>query len=53
MPSDAVIELYIKSTAPNEGVEMSESALKDAVDALKELTPAQLNYLTKHNAEPT
>ena len=53
MPSDKVIEAYIKSTAPNEGVELSDSELKDAVDALKELTPAQLSYMTKHIAEPT
>ena len=50
MTSDAVIEAYIKSTAPNE---LSDSELKDAVDALKELTPAQLSYMTKHIAEPT
>ena len=53
MTSDAVIEAYIKSTAPNEGVELSDSELKDAVDALKEMTPEQLNYLTRNTAEPT
>ena len=50
MTSDAKIEAYIKQTAP-EGI--SDDDLKEAVTALKTLTPEQLSYMTKSIAEPT
>ena len=53
MTSDAKIEAYAKNNATENGAALSDDGLKNTVDALKELTPAQLNYLTKHIAEPT
>jgi len=52
MTSDAKIEAYIKNNVP-EGIEsLSDDDLKKSVDALKEMTPEQLSYLTRNTAEP-
>ena len=45
---DATLEAYIKNRSPD--VEFSEDELKVAIDALKELTTDQLNYITKNTA---
>ena len=53
MTSDAKIEAYIKNNATENGVDLSDDDLKNSVDALKEMTPEQLSYLTRNTAEPT
>jgi len=53
MTSDAKIEAYAKNNATENGAVLSEDDLKKTIDALKEMTPEQLNYLTRNTAEPT
>ena len=53
MPSDKIIEAYIKSTV-DEGVVLSADEITESIRLMKEgMTPEQLSYLTKHIAEPT
>ena len=43
---DAKLEVYIKNRSPD--AEFSADDLKVAIDAMKELTPEQLDYMTKN-----
>ena len=52
MTSDKKIEAYIENTTPD-GIVLSGDELKTTMDALKEMTPEQLSYLTRNTAEPT
>ena len=53
MTSDAKIEAYAKNHAAENGAALSEDDLQKTIDALKEMTPEQLSYLTRNTAEPT
>ena len=54
MTSDAKIEAYAKNNAlEQDGAVLSDDDLQKTIDALKEMTPEQLNYLTRNTAEPT
>ena len=53
MPSDAIIEAYIKSNV-EEDVVLSADEITEAIAMIKaEMTEEQISYLTRNTAEPT
>tara|TARA_B100000945_G_scaffold5187_1_gene4330 strand:+ start:422 stop:583 length:162 start_codon:yes stop_codon:yes gene_type:complete len=52
MTSDAKIGAYAKNIATENGAVLSDEDLQKTIDALKEMTPEQLSYLTRNTAEP-
>ena len=54
MPSDKVIEAYIKNEALADGRALSADEITEAIAMIKaKMTEEQISYLTKNIAEPT
>ena len=54
MPTDAIIEAYIRNNAIAEEIVLSADEIKGSIEMMKaEMTSEQLTYLTRNTAEPT